>query len=48
MKSIKKVMLALTVGATAFQLGCGLSNSAFWRMLGDAVGDTLVYNVFLD
>jgi hypothetical protein len=48
MKSIKKVLLAMTVGATAFQLGCGDGGSWVWRLLGDAVGDTLAYNVFLD
>lgn len=48
MKSMKKVLLALTVSATAFQFGCGLSNDRFWRLLGDAVGDTLAFNVFLD
>jgi hypothetical protein len=48
MKSFKKVMLALAVSATIFALGCGLSGNGLWRMLGDAVGDTLVYNVFLD
>lgn len=48
MTSMKKVLLALTVGATAFQFGCGLGGDRIWRMLGDAVGDTLAYNVFLD
>jgi hypothetical protein len=49
MKSFKKVLLTLAVSATIFELGCGgLGGSAFWRMVGDAVGDTLAYNVFLD
>lgn len=45
--NIKRVMLALSAGAVALQFG-GCGGSWFWRMLGDAVGDTLVYNVFLD
>lgn len=48
MKSYKKVLLALAVSATVIASGCALGGDALWRMLGDAVGDTLTYNVFLD
>jgi hypothetical protein len=52
MKRMKLVLMTLTAGATAFALGgCGWSGGGaewFWRMLGDAVGDTFAYNIFLD
>ena len=46
-RSIKLALMSLSVGAVAFQCfggGC----EWFWRMMGDAVGDTLVYNILLD
>jgi hypothetical protein len=48
MKNAKKMLLAVTLGATLLQFGGCLGGSRIWRMLGDAVGDTLAYNVFLD
>jgi hypothetical protein len=45
--NFKKALMVLSVGAVALQLG-GCGGSWFWRMLGDAVGDTLFYNIFLD
>jgi hypothetical protein len=47
---LSKVMLALTSGAIAFQFGgCG-GGDWEWvaKAFGDALGDTLAYNVFLD
>jgi hypothetical protein len=47
---LSKVLLALTSGAVALQFG-GCGEGGFgWvaKMVGDAIGDTLAYNVFLD
>ncbi len=47
-RSIKLALMSLSTGAVALALGgCGGYNW-FWRMLGDAVGDTFAYNIFLD
>ena len=45
-RSIKLVLFSLSVGAVTLATGCG--GSWVWKMLGDAVGDTAIYNVFLD
>jgi hypothetical protein len=46
---LSKVLLALTSGAVALQLGgCGGGFGWVAKMFGDALGDTLAFNVFLD
>jgi len=47
-RSIKLALFSLSVGAVALASGCLGGGSWFWKMLGDAVGDTAIYNVFLD
>jgi hypothetical protein len=44
-RNIKLALLSLSAGALVFGVG---GCEWFWRMIGDAVGDTMVYNVFLD
>jgi hypothetical protein len=44
-RNIKLALMSLCTGAVAFGLG---GCTWFWRMVGDAVGDTLAYNIFLD
>lgn len=51
MKRMKLVLMTLATGAMALAIGgCswGGGSSWIWRMLGDAVGDTFAYNIFLD
>jgi len=44
-RNIKLALMSLSVGAMFAGFG---GCEWFWRMMGDAVGDTLVYNVLLD
>ncbi|MBN2448671.1 MAG: hypothetical protein JXO22_18235 [Phycisphaerae bacterium] len=44
-RNIKVALMSLSAGALVLGLG---GCEWFWRMMGDAVGDTLVYNVLLD
>jgi hypothetical protein len=49
MKRTKLVLMSLATGAMALAIGgCSGGSSWIWRMLGDAVGDTFAYNIFLD
>jgi hypothetical protein len=51
MTRMKVLLMTLATGAMALAIGgCswGGGSSWIWRMLGDAVGDTAVYNIFLD
>lgn len=49
MKTIKRALMALAAGAMTLQFGGGcLDGNTIGRLLGDAVGDTLAYNIFLD
>lgn len=48
-RNIKLALMSLATGAMIFHLGGGsCGGNWFWRMLGDAVGDTFAYNIFLD
>jgi hypothetical protein len=51
-RSIKLALMSLATGAVALHAGgCSVGGGGidwFWRMLGDAVGDTFAYNIFLD
>jgi hypothetical protein len=46
-RNIKIALITLSAGLFGI-LGGGCGGSWFWRMLGDAVGDTFAYNIFLD